>query len=146
MKKIYNENLVEQALDNNQIESIMENRNLTDDEICKQLFGGRDQEYVWKAGWEKCYYYCERASDGSETPDCLSHWSLFVASNFAGTNKFTIRESYSFYVKHEVVWGERGESNSPQAWWKAIARMIDFWEEHDPETFSFANKKVRGFF
>lgn len=146
MKKIYNENLVQQALSNNEIESIMENGNLTDDEICKQLFHGRDQEYVWKACWERCWFYCTHAPDGAETPDCLGHWTLFVASNFRDSTKFTIRESYSFYVKHERVWGEIGESNTPQAWWEAIANMIDFWEQHDPETFSFSNKKVRGFF
>ena len=145
----FDESLTDGNPSDDEITEIIKNDNLSDDEVCEKLFGGRNQEYILKACHSHCSWFVSEAPDGAWTPQChsLGVTCPFIINNFS-ERPLTIRESYQAYVENEEINGaRRWKASEATDWWKSIVELYTFWEKHDPENFPGpVNHSRRGFF
>lgn len=136
--KSFFESLAVDSFTNEQIEDIVRS-SPSGDEVCKRLFEGRDQEYIWKCCLEPYKKHNAKAADGVHMPDCPNCGvaTVFVNRNFTET-PLTIVESYNLYVATR--------NKGAQGWFNDIIKQINFWEEHEPQNFVGAEIEPQPFF
>lgn len=118
----FSEGVLKNATDD-QVSTVMEDPSLSNDEKCKKLFNGRDQEYLWETVLDNCSYY------HSETPRCenCEVRTIFIKDDFNET-KMDLEQSYNYYVKNH--------DRSAAGWWEDIVGIYKYLEKEEPEKFN----------